>query len=119
MPKAGDIYRDEGIREYEPRAYEICRNFRILLEKMIEHVLTQGVVLRYRRAIQTQGRLDRLALINECDCQLLERLMTKYSKYMHSQSFEAIVAHPTPDELQLDLQELKKWFDNFNNRVKN
>ncbi len=115
---AKDDYRDKGIRAYRLRAFDICRNFRILLEKMIEHVLIGGVVLRYRKDIQTKGRLGKLVLVKECDCKRLERLMTKYSKYMHSHSFEIKVTPPDPDELLDDLQELQEWFVNFKKRIK-
>ncbi len=46
----------------------------------------------------------------------LADLMTKYSRYEHSQSNEAPVSLPAPDDLQSDLENLKNWRDDFYKR---
>jgi hypothetical protein len=94
---------------YAPLAKAICSDFRILLERMIECELLADVVQRFRRAVNTQGKLDKLARITAADCKLFDDMMTKYSRYEHSQPNEAPVAPPTPDELKADLEALRDW----------
>jgi hypothetical protein len=43
-------------------------------------------------------------------------MMTKYSKYEHSQPSEAPVFLPEPNELDTDFKNLKKWLDEFTKR---
>ncbi len=85
---------------------------------MIECELIADVVQRYRRTINTMGKIGKLAKISEADCTYFEDLMTKYSRYVHSQSLEAPVPLPEPDELELDFTELKNWLTEFKKRDK-
>jgi len=78
--------------------------------------LLADIVQRHRRAVQTIGKINKLAKINHNDCKFFDEMMTKYSKYEHSQSDEAPVTLPGPDELNEDLNNLKKWHDNFKKR---
>ena len=71
---------------------------------------------RYRRAVNTLGKIDKLARITDADCKFFDDMMTKYSRYEHSQHWEAPVALPTPDELQQDMELLKKWRIDFATR---
>jgi len=86
------------------------------LERLIERDLLAGVVERFRREVQTKNRLLKVAAISLEDCKLLDDLMTEYSKYEHSQSREAPVSLPMPDQLQTDLLKLKKWREDFEKR---
>ncbi|MCG5531610.1 AAA family ATPase, partial [Halorhodospira halochloris] len=109
LAKARKAYEEEGQVAYLPLAKSICSDFRILLERMIECELMADVVQRFRRAVNTQGKLDKLARITTEDCKLFDNLMTKYSRYEHSQPNEAPVAPPTPDELKADMEALRDW----------
>jgi len=109
LARARKVYEEEGQAAYAPLAKSICSDFRILLERMIEYELLADVVQRFRRAITTQGKLDKLARITAEDCKFFEDLMTKYSRYEHSQPNEAPVAPPTPDELKTDMEALQDW----------
>ena len=80
---------------------------------MIECELLADVVQRFRRAVNTQGKLDKLARIRAEDCKLFDDLMTKYSRYEHSQPNEAPVDPPAPDELKADMEALRDWRDGF------
>jgi hypothetical protein len=80
---------------------------------MIEADLLADVVQRFRRAITTQGKLAKLSKITAQDCSLFEELMTKYSRYEHSQPNEAPVALPGPEELQADMESLRDWRTSF------
>jgi len=97
-------------------AKAICSDFRILLERMIEDVLLSDVVHRFRRSVQTQGKIQNLSKIADSDCKYVDDMMSKYSKFEHSQPRSTPVQMPTPDELEADLEGLKDWFDEFTNR---
>ena len=116
LSKAKKLLREDGKEVYEPYAKALCRDFRILLERMIEFDLMADVVGRYRRDINTKNKIHKLARINEHDCQYFDDLMTKYSRYEHSQPLDAPVPLPEPDELRRDFNELKKWQTDFKQR---
>jgi len=117
LAKARKAHDEEGLVAYAPLAKAICSDFRILLERMIECELLADVIQRFRRAVNTQGKLDKLARITAEDCKLFDDMMTKYSRYEHSQPNEAPVAPPTPEELKLDLEALRDWRTAFVNRT--
>jgi energy-coupling factor transporter ATP-binding protein EcfA2 len=116
LAKARKAYHDQGQAVYAPLAKAICSNFRIVLERMIECDLLSDVVQRFRRSVNTVGKLGNLAKITTEDCDLFDRLMTKYSRYEHSQPDEAPVALPAPDELLADLVALRNWRAGFTKR---
>lgn len=116
LSKAKKLLNEHGKEVYEPYAKALCSDFRILLERMIECELIADVVQRYRRAINTMGKIGNLAKISEADCKYFDDLMTKYSRYEHSQPLEAPVQPPEPDELETDFNELKNWQTEFKKR---
>ena len=117
LPKARKKLNASGIEEYRPDAELLCKDFRILLERMIECDLIADVIQRYRRAINTIGKIDKLAKITEEDCLLFDTLMTKYSRYEHAQPDETPVSLPEPDELEYDFKKLQEWQKNFSDRT--
>ena len=116
LPKAKKQFNENGFDAYKSQAKAICSEFRILLERMVEYELMSDVVQRYRRAINTMGKIGNLAKISEPDCKYFDDLITKYSRYEHSQPLEAPVTLPEPDELEADFNELKQWQTEFKNR---
>ncbi|MCD6455962.1 MAG: hypothetical protein J7K81_04135 [Methanophagales archaeon] len=114
---ARKLYKEKGQVVSYPYIKAICCDFRILLERMIELELLADVVGRHRRAVNTMGKINKLAKINNNDCKFFDEMMTKYSKYQHSHSNEAPVRLPNPDELNEDLNALKEWHDNFKKRL--
>lgn len=116
LSKAKKLLQEHGKDIYEPYAKSLCSDFRILLERMIEFELMADVVGRYRRDLNTKNKINKLALISEQDCQYFDDLMSKYSRYEHSQPLDAPVPLPEPDELENDLNELKKWQADFKQR---
>ena len=102
-----------GHEAYEPLANNICREFRILLERMIEVELLADVISRHRQDINTRGKLNKLAHIKPKDCEFFDDMMTKYSRYLHPPSRETPIPLPLPDELEADLKELQDWHAGF------
>lgn len=115
---AKSVFEKEGEVAYRVQAQSICTETRKLVERMIELELLADVIQRHRRAINTLGKLDKLADIQVDDCRLLDEMMTKYSRYEHAQSAEAPVELPLPDELSEDVATLKKWRDGLELRRK-
>lgn len=116
LTQARKVFETEGSEAYYPLGKAICSDFRILLERMVEFVLLADVIQRHRRAVNTQGKIQNLAKIKPADCELIEELMSKYSRYEHSQSNEAPVELPTPDELGEDINRLITWHGEFTKR---
>jgi hypothetical protein len=106
----------DGYTAYNILAKAICSDVRITVERIVEYDLLADVVERFRRPINTMGKLEKVAKITLADCQLIDEMMTKYSYYEHSQPGEAPVALPEPDELEADLTKLKNWLAEFTKR---
>lgn len=110
--------KEGGGDEYRDRAQGICSDFRKLLERTVEDDLIYAIVKRHRRSVTTDNKLAALPIIETGDCDLIDRLMTKYSYYEHSQSDEVPVPIPEEAELRADLEELKQWRKDFGERRK-
>ena len=116
LPGAKKIYDEVGKVEYEETAKGICRDLRILIERIIENDLLSDVVQRFRREVQTKNKIHNLARINADDCKLLDDYMTEYSKYEHSQPYETPVPMPEPDKIESDLKNIITWLNDFKAR---
>ncbi len=97
-----------GDEAYEGQAKAFCHDIRVLLERVVEHDLLNDVVRRFNPEVQTK-KIGALAKITVEDCQFIDAYMTKYSRYEHSQSEEAPISLPTPDELEKDIGEISKF----------
>ena len=111
--QAAKILEQNGKEFYEPIAKGLCSEFRILLERMVENELLADVVQRFRRSVNTMGKIHLLSHINDDDCRFFDEMMTKYSRYEHSQPGETPVQIPLPDELKHDFEALRAWRDEF------
>lgn len=118
VPNARKVLEAEGGTAYREVAKGICSEIRIVVERIVELELCAGVIERFRREVKTMGKLAKLSVITPEDCAYIDALMTKYSRYEHSQPGEAPVALPEPDELEADLTELREWMDGFSDRQK-
>ena len=116
LPQAQKVLTDKGQEIYNIHAQSICSNFRKLIERIVEIVLLADIVQRHRRAIKTMNKIHNLAKIKPEDCALIDEMMTKYSCYEHSQSSEAPVQLPLPDELTSDIKRVIDWQEEFSKR---
>lgn len=117
LDEAKKYWDAEESDKYKTNALSICTEFRKLLERTIEDDLLNEVVKRHRRSITTDNRLNHLSNIEKSDCDFLDTLMTKYSKYVHSQSSEAPVDVPSEPELRNDLNSLKDWREKYKRKL--
>lgn len=112
------VLAEQGQAAYHIQAQAICTETRKLVERMVELELLGDVIQRHRRAINTQGKLEKLADITTEDCAFLDAMMTKYSRYEHAQSSEAPVELPLPDELLEDAESMRMWRNQLEDRRK-
>lgn len=99
---------------YEGEARQVCSEIRILVERCVECILLNEVLVRFRRDIQTKGRLSALTKIEQKDCDLLDDLMTRYSVFEHSQSDELPAPMPDLSSIEQDIDNLSTWIESFN-----
>lgn len=95
---------EEAYAELAERAYQLLRR---AWERAIEEVLLNGVVWRFQAGIQTQ-RLSKVT-VDDADYVAIKVGMTQCSKYVHDGAANAIVAIPTPDVLEKDIEALEVW----------
>lgn len=116
LHEAKRILETEGYEAYYPLAKALCSDFRNMIEHTIESVLLAEVVVRYRRSVTTDGRIKGLSKISIDDCVLLDDFMTKYSRYEHSQSYDTKVDMPEPSDIEMDIQRILDWLQDFSQR---
>ena len=116
LASARKLHTAGNIEEYFILAKSICSDFRIIVERTIEIELLNEVILRFRRSVQTMGRLASLSKISAADCQLLDDMMTRYSVFEHSQPDELPSQLPDPDQLGADIDRLLGWISSYGKR---
>ena len=117
LPQLQKLIDAGDVTGYTERAHGLCSEFRILVERCVESVLLNDVLSRFRRSLQTQGRIGALAKIASKDCALIDDLMTRYSVFEHSQSDELPATRPDFAEIQTDVAKLTAWIDEFSKRA--
>jgi len=104
------------VDSYEVLAKSACSDFRIIVEKTVEFILLADVVGRFRRAINTQGKLHKVAKVTSADCSLIDNLMTRYSVFEHAQSDELPSSALDLTVFEADVTTLQKWIAEFSSR---
>ncbi|WP_196769538.1 AAA family ATPase [Stenotrophomonas maltophilia] len=119
IPKLKKLQTDGDADNYDFAAKGACSDFRISLERTIEFVLFNDVISRFRRDINTRGKLHGVAKVDPSDCDYLDALMTKYSVYEHSQAEELPQTPVDLAEFEQDVMDLIQWMDTFKKRASN
>jgi hypothetical protein len=118
--KAAKIFEEHGYDAYEPLGRANCSEFRTIVEKSVETVLLDEIVLRFRKSVMTgdkkNNKLSKLLRIQHSDCDLIEEMMTKYSGFMHSHSDDFPIEVPPPDLVAGDLKRMAEWYTDFKKR---
>jgi energy-coupling factor transporter ATP-binding protein EcfA2 len=117
LPKLRKLYDDGEIENYETQAKAACSDFRTMIERCVETILLNDVVSRFRRSLQTMNKLGSLAKIQKSDCDLMDRMMTRYSCFEHSQPIETPIVYPSPDEFKDDISSVVTWIGEFESRA--
>ena len=105
------------VEAYESLGKSACSDFRIIVEKTVEYILLADVVGRFRRAINTQGKLHKVAKVTNEDCLFIDDLMTRYSVFEHAQSDELYSSALELDVFETDVLALQKWIAEFGSRA--
>jgi len=116
MTSAKKILETEGFEKFKPLGRDICTEYRIVLERIVEIDLIDRLVTRYRRSVTTSGRINTLVKINQKDVDIIDGMMTKYSIYEHSQSKELPTKPINPDDVISDMTIVRDWITEFKNR---
>lgn len=95
----------------------LCSRLRDIIEKSIETTLLSNIVSRYARNISSE-KIRYLKAIKETDIDFIDSMMSKYSKYDHSQSNEKPVSLPAIDEFKDDVKTIKDWYNGFKKQLK-
>jgi len=112
-------FMDDGdMSGYETYERGIVSEIRIAIESLIEDILLNKVVKRFRHKITTEGRLRQLAIIEESDCNILNKVMGKYSNDLHPSPEETPKKIYSPEEIEIDVRELLDWLSRFKKRKK-
>lgn len=117
IPKLKKHQVEADVDVYDLTAKSACSDFRIILERTVEFVLLNDVVIRFRRDVMTKGKLRGIAKVITEDCDLIDALMTKYSVYEHSQADELPLVPVELDEFEKDVLELIAWMNEFKTRI--
>lgn len=117
IPQLRKLIEQGDVPGYEDRAKSVCSDYRILVERCVEKVLFNDVLQRFRRSVETKGRIGALAKINAADCAFIDDLMTRYSAFEHSQPDEFPTALPEFDDINADVSKLATWIAEFEKRA--
>ncbi|WP_084640747.1 AAA family ATPase [Duganella phyllosphaerae] len=102
LRKAGD---DKG---YKREARDIYAHLRMSWERAVEELLFNGVVLRFRKGVET-NRLNKVT-IEPGDVETITKNMGKCSNYTgHDGAIQANLAIPLPPEIEQDINVLDDW----------
>ena len=115
--EAEEDQADADADGYDLTVKSACSDFRIILERTVELILLNDVVIRFRREVMTKGKLIGIAKVEVKDCDLIDRMMTKYSVYEHSQADDLPQVPVELDEFERDVLELIAWMDDFKGRT--
>lgn len=119
LPQLRKHAENGDVEIFETEAWQVCSEFRILVEKCVEGILLNDILVRFRRDIQTKGRLSKLTKIEQKDCDLIDDLMTRYSVFEHSQSDEFPALPPDLQQIEEDIDALSTWIKDFDKRLTN
>ena len=72
IARAKKIYNEQGSEAYYPYGKALCSDIRILVECIVELDFLADVIQRYRRAVNTMGKVQKLAKIKKEDCDIVD-----------------------------------------------
>ena len=110
------LYKDGEEDEHRKQTIDAYFRLRITWERAVEEWLFGGVVLRFRKGIET-NRL-RTVVVEDSDYEQVYAGMSKCSNYAHDKAMNGGIAIPAPEELYFDIQALDSWLKKLEKRCK-
>lgn len=107
---------DGNVEGYNDAVRSGYRRLRDTWEQLVEDVLLQSTVRRYRVSIETT-RLKSVS-VDDTDASAVYNGMTRCSKFTHEGGAEAPPALPEPDEFAADVEELAAYAKTVEDRAK-
>jgi ABC-type cobalamin/Fe3+-siderophores transport system ATPase subunit len=110
------LHKDGEEQEHRKQTVDAYFRLRMAWERAVEEVLLRGVILRFRKGVETQ----RLAgvVVNNGDYDQVNAGMAKCSNYAHDKALIGGIAVPEPDELLADINALDNWRGSVEERSK-
>jgi hypothetical protein len=108
LVEARRFHKDNDDKGYRREARDIYAHLRMSWERGVEELLFNGVVLRFRKGIET-NRLSKVT-IEPADVETIQANMGKCSNYTgHDGAMAAQLAMPLPDDVSVDIEALETW----------
>lgn len=101
------LHKEGDEPEHRKQTAEAYFRLRLTWERAVEEVLLRGVVLRFRKGVETQKLAG--VMVSDDDYGKINAGMTKCSNYAHDKAYAGGVAVPDPDELLTDILLLDDW----------
>ena len=99
---------DVASPEYARCLESLCSRFRTIVENCIEGILLCNITSRFQREIRS-NRVNRLKELKADDCEMVDRMMTKYSCPLHSHSIETPFVMPDLEKIEDDITQFRDW----------
>lgn len=99
---------DVASSDHQSGLETLCTRFRRTVENCIEGILLCNITSRFQRDIRSRN-VRKLKELKTEDCEMVDRMMTKYSGPLHSHSMETPFRIPSLGEIEQDIIEFKSW----------
>lgn len=116
IPKIRKLREDGDYDLADAKLKSCCTIVRVDIEYLIEKLLLNGLVTRYSKNISSL-KIRYLKIIESKDVDFIEKMMTKYSYFEHSQPSEKPIELPDLECLEKDVNDLIDWGKNYKKRL--
>jgi hypothetical protein len=110
------LHKDGDEPEQRKQTVDAYFRLRMTWERAVEEVLLRGVVLRFRKGVETQKLAG--VTVTDDDYGNITAGMTKCSNYAHDKALAGGIAVPEPAELLKDILDLDDWREKAEARSK-
>lgn len=116
IPKIRKLREDRDYDLADAKLKSCCTIVRADIEYLIEKLLLNGLVTRYSKNISSL-KIRYLKVIKSNDVDFIEKMMTKYSYFEHSQPSEKPIELPDLEYLEKDVNDLIDWGEDYKKRL--
>jgi energy-coupling factor transporter ATP-binding protein EcfA2 len=113
--RANKLYRDGDMEQYERLVRDGYGLLRNSWERVVEEVLLNDVVQRFRPGVETKRLRD--VVVDNSDVKTTYDAMSRCSPYEHDCARELQMPVPPPDEFLRDVEELAEYLSGIRRRA--